>query len=177
MFRMIIPILMLLFISQLNFAQAKPAGLNTLCALVDSRMELSKEEKEKYNYKLVYRFEEKIYKLANVEMGKDSAAVIRSKVQQFWIRNEEHLSCDALTFNVMKGSIIKFAISRNFDEFIDDIIEWGVPLNKVDNSDNRTVLDYIADEQDRSKGTALEPVYIRYYKQLRAAGAKHRKEL
>ncbi|QEC42658.1 hypothetical protein [Pseudobacter ginsenosidimutans] len=176
MLRMIIPAL-LLTISQLNFAQTKPASLKTLCALVDSRVELSKEEKEKYNHQLVYRFEEKIYKLANVEIGKDSAGMIRSKVQQFWIQNEEHLTCDALSFNVAKGSIIKFAISRMFDDFIEDIIEWGVALNKVDTSDNRTVLDYIADEQSKSKGTALEPVYIRYYKQFRTAGAKHRKEL
>lgn len=176
MFKMILTIL-LLTISQVNIAQTKPAGLNTLCALVDTRMELSDEEKAKYKHQVVYKFEEKIYKLAKVEIGKDSATVVRSKVQQFWIKNEEYLTCDALSFNVQKGSIIKFAISRNFDDFINDIIKWGVPLNKIDNSDNRTVLDYIADEQARSKGSAFEPVYTKYYQQLRTAGAKHRKEL
>ena len=57
-----------------------------------------------------------------------------------------------------------------------DVTEWGVDLNKIDPADGKTVLDYVKEELEKKKGTALESNLKDYYKLMKDAGAKHRKD-
>ena len=85
--------------------------------------------------------------------------------------------CNNTQFDVTDGSILKYAVTTYFDDFIDDIIRWKINLNKVHASDNRTLLDYIQYQMEHNKGNALENKFRYYYNKLKAAGAKHRSEL
>lgn len=99
------------------------------------------------------------------------------KIRKAWSTYEEDLVCSSGQFDVTKGNLLKFAVSYKFDEFINDALKWKVNLNKVDESDGRTVLDYIKFHIERNKGNALEPIFQDYYVKLKNAGAKHKTEL
>lgn len=100
------------------------------------------------------------------------------KIAEMWKRFEsKELICNNLQFDVVNGSVIKYAASKNIDSFIRDVIKWQIDLNKIDESDNRTILDYVKVNLERSKGGVLEKKFRYYYDLLRAAGAKHRDEL
>lgn len=147
------------------------ANLDGLCAAISSHREESESIEQ------IYVYQTKILAASGVKMG-DSKDEIKRKVQIFWKNNEKKLICDSPDFNVPNGSIIKFAVARRFEDFIDDVTAtWGVDLNMVDTSDNRTVLDYVKNEQEKYKRTPIETILRRYYKKLRDAGAKHKNEL
>src|SRR5690606_25460053 len=99
------------------------------------------------------------------------------KIRDTWMVMEDELVCDSTQVDVLKGNILKYAVSNKFDDFIEDAIEWKVNLNHIDHSDNRTVLDYISFHIERNKGNALEPIFNHYYKILKRSGAKHKSEL
>lgn len=80
-------------------------------------------------------------------------------------------------FDIINGSVIKYAVNKKFDEFIDDLILWKVNLNHVDKGDGRTLLDYIQHQINRNKGNALESKLKSYFDQVRAEGAKFASEL
>lgn len=94
-----------------------------------------------------------------------------------WKRFEnKELICNNLQFDVSNGSAIKYAVAKLIDPLIRDVIRWKIDLNKVDETDQRTVLDYVRYRADRATGGATEnPRH--YYETLREAGAKHRHEL
>lgn len=152
-------------------AQEKITHLDGLCAAV------STAEEEEVNHKNIYVYQTIIEKYAKVN-DQDNGEEIKRKIQIFWKEYSDILFCDALDFNVPKGSIIKLAVARRFENFIDDVTEtWNVDLNKIDRSDNMTVLDYVRKELEMRNGTPHEPVLKRYYKKFRSYGAKHKDEL
>lgn len=142
--------------------------LHGLCAMVGSRM------KDKISGEYLYK--NRIFEAACIDEN-DSEEIKFQKIRKMWAAMEEEFVCDSTQFDVLKGNILKYAVSSKFDEFIEDLIEWRVNLNRVDSSDNRTVLDYISFHIDRNKGNALEPLFQHYYKILSKAGAKHKHEL
>jgi len=125
-----------------------------------------------------YEFEERIYKMAGADITKDSFDVINKKVHDLWINNEKRFVCNETSFNVMRGNILKLVAYRSFSEFLyRALYDWKVPLNTIDESDGRTILDYIKDELLRSKDQSNEKALKSYYELLRKAGAKHKYEL
>lgn len=124
-----------------------------------------------------YAYQTSIYRAAGVDADADATGEIRRKIQAWWARGGRHHLCNAINFNVPNGSVIKYAVSRRFDGFIADFAAWGLNLNLVDPTDNRTVLDYIEDEIVRLQGTSAERILRRYYRTFRDAGALHRREL
>lgn len=172
----------LLTLSTFGVAQQLPAmpmralecpnfeGMITFCSSVANR---SRDPQSPHQY----LYTTKIMR-ASCVLPTDTAEEIRAKVQHMWKTFEDQLVCDSNSFNVENGSILKLAVQKKFDAFIDDALEtWQVHLNRIDPSDGRTVLDYIAYERNRSVGTPIESTYVRYYTDFRAAGAKHRVEL
>jgi len=124
-----------------------------------------------------YAYQTSLYWSADVNPDRDDPAEVRRKLQLWWSIYDSQMTCNSVNFNVPNGSVLKFAISRRFDEFIDDVAAWRVDMNIVDRTDNRTVLDYIEDETVRLAGTAAERTLRRYYRTLRDTGARHRREL
>ena len=128
-----------------------------------------------------YMYQRKIYDAACVDLQKDSEALMKRKIQEMWRIDERQprprMTCNNLQFDVAAGNILKFAVSTRFQEFLEDAEYWGVNLNRVDASDQRTVLDYLKDELDRPTNPINRSTLQVYYNTLRRAGAKHRSEL
>lgn len=124
-----------------------------------------------------YYYQRQVFEASCVNPG-DPVDVRNRKIAQMWKRFEnKELICNNLQFDVSNGSVIKYAVAKLIDPFIRDVIRWQVDLNKVDQTDNRTVLDYVQFHAERGKGGPLEPKLRSYYNLLRQAGAKHRHEL
>ena len=121
-------------------------------------------------------YERKISEAACINTN-DSEQVKHEKIRNAWSTYEDDLKCNNTQFEVTDGHLLKYAVTTSFDNFIEDVIKWKVNLNKVDVSDNRTVLDYIKYQMERNKGNALEARYKHYYDKLKKAGAKHKSEL
>lgn len=142
-----------------------------LCDELRMKRKTKNDEFNKYTYQTA------IKEASCVDEEKDSEAVRNAKIQKFWSTFEDQLICDANDFNVERGNLLKFAVAKRFEEFIDDAIDWGVNLNRIDPLDHRTLLDYVEYEIQRNKGNALEEELKGYRENLRAAGAKYAKEL
>jgi len=149
-----------------------PKKLRAMCGMVGDWTK-DFEPQGKYEYLYQRRFLE----AACVDLEKDSKEEISKKISQVWIENEDKFICNNTQFDVGNGNIIKFAVVKNFDTFIFDIIDWKVNLNKVDETDGRTVLDYVKYQMEKAKGTSLEKKLKFYYSSLKSAGAKHKSEL
>ena len=147
--------------------------LRHICMSIDDRVEDPQPLAAHYKYE----YERMILEAACVSIQADTEAVQNRKVQQMWRQLEGRLTCSGTSFEVQNGSLIKFAINSLFDDFIENIQNWGVNLNKVDDSDGKTPLDYLRDKISRSRGSPNERHFKSYYDQLRASGAKHRSEL
>lgn len=107
----------------------------------------------------------------------DSEQMARKKIQAMWLEFEPEMVCENLQFDVTPGSYLKYAVATRFNEFLENAIEWQVNLNKMDPSDGRTVLDYVAFHRERNKGNTIEKKMDYYYDLLREAGAKHKSEI
>lgn len=128
------------------------------------------------NGKNKYLYQTKIYEAACVTDA-DTRDAINRKVREVWRISKEKLKCNATSFDVVDGNVLKYAFSEEFADFLDDAIAWGVDLNQVDDSDHQTVLDYIESYIDKYRGGSLEQRYRNYYMKLRDAGARHAREL
>lgn len=146
-----------------------PDALRGVSAMVGSHM---KDRSGKNEWLYQTRFLE----AACVEQN-DSEEIKNQKIRETWHLLEDDLIANSSQFDVVDGNILKYAASTKNDAFIRDAIKWGVNLNRVDPSDNRTVLDYISFHIERHKGNALEGMFAHYYKLLKAGGAKHKNEL
>jgi hypothetical protein len=156
------------------FPEWQLSKMMNLCTIISGRM---KDNNPESGYK--YLYQRRIYEAARVDKSTDSKEVIAKKIVNMWTVYEQLnlLKCNSTQFDVMDGSLLKYAVSYKFTEFIDEAIRWKVPLNKIDYTDNRTLLDYVQYHINRNKGNALEELFQIYYEKLRSAGAKHKTEL
>ena len=169
----------------------KPNALKNLCMMIDGRMKYESSDKILDSLLLhsspaklkeiieppYYLFQKKIYEAAWVDFYKDSREVAFAKIRRMWLQYEDKLVCNGLNFDVINGNLIKYAINTKFDDFIDVVSEWGINLNKVDESDGRTILDYTSYHMKRNEGTEVATRLKSYYDTFRKAGAKHKHEL
>ena len=149
-----------------------PKKLRGLCMFVSG-----KEEDPNPQGRFVWKYQRKLLEAACADPAKDSEEVIGRKISKLWKENESTLICNNTKFDVANGNILKFAVNLKFDEFLIDVTRWKVNLNKVDETDGRTLLDYVQTQIQSNEGLATEPVLKRYYQMLRDAGAKHKSEL
>jgi hypothetical protein len=146
--------------------------LRGLCGFVG---EFTKESEPQGRYEYTYQI--RILEAASVNINIDSEEMIANKVSKMWKENETTLICNNTRFDVGNGNIIKWGVILGFDHFVFDMARWKVNLNKVDEMDGRTVLDYVKYHLDRAKGTSMERKLDLYYNSLKSAGAKHKHEL
>ena len=82
---------------------------------------------------------------------------------------------------MQNGSILKVAVTKQFREVLEDaVMMWRVNINRVDESDKATVLDFVEQRivySSSNKDTDYGRILKEYYKMLRAGGALHRREL
>lgn len=149
-----------------------PNSLKNICIFVDSR---TKDPKPQGDY--IYTYQRKILEAACADPEKDSEEKIAEKVQAAWLAGQDNLKCKSIQFDASGGNILKYAVSSKFDLFLEDAIYWKVNLNRIDEVDQRTVLDYIQIQIEKHKGTNIVSKLQHYYKILREAGAKHKSEL
>ncbi len=124
-----------------------------------------------------YVYRERIYKLASANPRRDPPDYLARKIQHLWARQNQDFRCHQLGFSVVDGGILKMAIERNANEFINDVVRrWRLWLNSRDYT-GTTVLDYVDQELVRALGHNMEPVLRRYRNLLIAGGAKHAAEL
>jgi hypothetical protein len=150
----------------------QPRKLRLLCSSVgDGDLDANPETNIKF------RYHRHIYTAACVDPAKDEDETIAKKIVKIWNENEDQLNCNNSRFDVVNGNVIKYAVSMQFDEFLLDVTRWKVNLNKVDDFDDRTPLDYISYKMNRMAGTPSERILKSYYDLLRNSGAKHKSEL
>ncbi len=166
------PVMAVAAVAQEETLCPNPKKLRGMCMLIDS-----KEKDPNPQGRFVYKYQRKFLEAACVDVRKDSEEEISKKISSVWKENEATLICNNTKFDVANGSVIKFAANLKFDEFMIDMTIWKVNLNKVDEMDGRTVLDYLKTQIERNKGMASEPVLQGYYNMLKKAGAKHKLEL
>ena len=173
-------VLLLLFLagSISTFAQTEEPCVNekairNICMMVESR---SRDPKPLGHYE--YTFQRKLLDAACVDWPNDSEEVIAFKVRRMWLKFENtHLVCNSVKFDTTNGNILKFAVASRFDHVIFYATQWKVHLNRIDEVDKLTVLDYVENQLKKHKGTVTESTLKMYYKQLRDAGAKYSWEL
>lgn len=147
--------------------------INALCAHVDVHQLESEGAAHRYRYQTIILN-------ASCVNPTDSKEVIKRKVNTFWNKYADRLTCWNTSFGVQDGSLIKFAVRKNYDAFMVDVTRnWGVDLNRVDPSDQRTVLDFVYDEIaiEERRGSSLVNRLRTYAQLLRNHGAKRKSEL
>ncbi|MBQ5949801.1 hypothetical protein [Massilia sp. ST3] len=144
--------------------------LKNMCLVVGTRMKDSATG--------TYMFETLLRDAACVG-GAETEQQAGERIAANWKRFEAsgYLQCTNANFDLDKGNIVKYAVSKKFEDFVDRLIAWNVDLNRVDASDGGTVLDYVATHIERNKGNALESTYRMYYMKLRQAGVLFQREL
>lgn len=151
-------------------------ALRGLCMYVGDREE-NAEPLIGVDRSYVWAYQKRVFEAAMVDLSQDDREAIRKKISKVWKQNEDELTCNNTRFDVIGGSVIKYAVNMKFDEFILDMAEWNVDLNKVDKFDGRTVLDYVEYQIERMKGTPSETILLNYRRILSDAGAKRSSEL
>jgi protein tyrosine phosphatase len=149
-------------------------NVSDFCAAVASQA----PEISPINDSVIYRYQNQIFAAACVVSG-DSDETIKAKVQNYWNNFHDRLACNQFNFTPQNGNILKLAIARKSDPFIDDVVTtWKVNLNHVDGVDQKTVLDYIeAKKIEAGSNASLVRIFQKYYDKFRNAGAKHSREL
>lgn len=156
--------------------EASPRELRAenLCAAVESQaIELQPRHPD-----VVYQFQTLLYDAARVRPG-DASPVAATKVGALFARRMPDFLCTPVNFVPQGGNILKLAVSRQADAFIDDaLLVWRIDLNQVDRADGGTLLDYVRIKvRNAGSNASLAGVYQRYYDRFRKAGAKHAAEL
>lgn len=125
-----------------------------------------------------YEWQVRFARAAQAEGEIDTPEEIE-RLRRIWHRFDERGLFDvvSLQFDVQNGSLLKYAAIRLHDAFVQFAAEYQLGLNRIDEADGRTVLDYLEYHIKRSKGSATAEQLGVYYERLRQAGAKHRREL
>lgn len=128
------------------------------------------------NYR--YEWQVRFARAAQAEGDIDTPEEVE-RLRKIWQRFEERglFDCNSLQFDVSNGSLVKCAAINSNDAFIDFVAKHKLGLTRVDESDGKTVLDYIQYHITRTQGGEIAKHLEIYYRQLREAGAKHRSEL
>ncbi|MCL9998178.1 MAG: hypothetical protein NBV68_02250 [Erythrobacter sp.] len=145
-----------------------------LCAAVESKV---LENAPSYN-QVTYLYQQFIAEASGVQFT-DSSEQYNSKIATWLNANMPTLLCNTSNFNPRNGNILKLAVARQNNSFINDaILNWKIDLNQIDATDGKTVLDYIEDRKASSGTTsAFGKTLQRYWEKFRAAGAKRASEL
>ena len=98
------------------------------------------------------RYKQQLREMSCVDLTKDSPETILAKVQCMWRKYFAEFGCDDSGFVVPQGNILKYAVSQEFEYFVDGVVEeFGLDINLKDPADGKTLLDFVLDEVKRYK--------------------------
>lgn len=153
-------------------SQSNVAALDGLCASISTQQRARENPTE-----IAYVFERKIFQAANVDFSKDTGASARLKLKTLWMNHPWDFQCQANNFNVSNGSILKYAVATRTFSLLDDFHIWNLDYNRVDESDGRTVLDYIESLIPQYVGTNIGTNLTNYREIVREHGGLHAGQL
>lgn len=174
-------LLTFVLLSQISAAAPPPSPaldrlwLREFCAEVEAEWV---ERTPVYPY-IRYTYETRLVEAAGV-LPTDSRETAYDKFGRFMDRNMGELLCNQFNFNPRNGNVLKLAVAKNSRTFVRDALEkWRITnVNQIDQTDGKTVLDYIQDRLIAAgPETSLGRTLKRYYDQFRAAGALHAAEV
>ena len=145
----------------------KPTDIKAFCDCIAIRETPTATDKEYFEY----GFEKRLMDFAGANITKKSRESTTAKISKWWDKYKTLFRCNSSTFNVEKGSILKFAIVQGFEPFLETIVgTYQMDINYIDPADNRNVLDYVNDELAKTIKTqgATHPKVniLKEYKQL-----------
>jgi hypothetical protein len=124
-----------------------------------------------------HNYQTRIYRSSAAHPLRDPVAHVAKKIQHWWLTDFDALNCDLLGFRVKGGSILKLALARDANYFINDVVRrWGLWLNGRDFT-GQTALDFIESEMERSRGTPNENIMRRYQTLFQRFGGKRAADL
>lgn len=156
---------------------SNPPGLDmeTLCRFMAENIKVTGSDSEAALYEYVYRRD--LFRAAGVDPRQDDKARTRLKMQAYWNRHRQAMTCNIPHSFVRDGNILKLAVDRSNTNFLQDAIyRWELDLNLVDR-DGTTLLDFLDSELARDKGTPRADTLNRYRTMVLAHGGKRAREL
>lgn len=124
-----------------------------------------------------YNYEKKLWDIARVDPNIDTIDTARPKIQKFWNKYKHKFICNESTFPIVNGSLLKYAVHRNFKDLIETLVmSYNLDVNFIDSSDDMNFIDYINDQVKQIESSQPGPnVYIKklleYRDSLIALGA------
>jgi hypothetical protein len=151
-------------------------GINVanLCSAVETQA----YELDPFHDSIIYQYQTLLYREAGVKPA-DGEAVVNEKLRRYMNARLPEMQCNLINFNPRNGNLLKLAVARQVDPFLNDAIRiWKIDLNQVDAIDGFTMLDYAEQRMDTYKPDRLKRrPFENIYGRLRKAGAKHRFEI
>lgn len=104
----------------------------------------------------------------------DSSIVEAAKVSELWhfLEKTNNLSQLDTSQDLINRNVLRSAIAKKDDLFINNVLKWKVNLNKPD-VDGLTLLDFLKLQKEKSISSVEKNAYNRYYNLFKSAGAKH----
>ena len=94
-----------------------------------------------------FAYEKRLMKLSCADVEKDGKEAATEKVGRMWNKHSKNFKCQSTSFNVPKGSVLKFALTQNFTPFLETIVStYNLDINFIDPEDKRNLMDYLNDE-------------------------------
>lgn len=147
-------------------------------------MDLFNRYESEVSTDLSYRYQEKLWEISCADIQKDDLNTARLKIQCMWLKNRERFRCYNFPVSIATDhNILKFSIDNGFSGFIVEASrKYKLDLNFIDPKDNKTVLDFLSEQEKLIRNTLPVNIekadeYQRIYKMIRANGAKHSWEI
>ena len=156
------------------FKDPSASDIKSLCDCIAIKEKPTGRAAEHYDW----AWERRLMALAGTSIETDGFDLATKKLQCFWEKYKTKFRCQSSTFNVERGSLLKFAICLNFTPLFETMVgNYGMDINFIDPADNRNVLDYVIDELKNAIKTQVSQhpkvkVYREYKELLEEYGGK-----
>ncbi len=128
----------------------KPTDYKAFCDSISIQEKPTNADKEYFSY----GYEKRLMDLSCADVSKEPREVAAEKVSKMWSKYNKNFRCQSSTFNVEKGSVLKFAVVQGFAPFLETIVgTYQMDINFVDPADNKNVLDYVNAELKKALAT------------------------
>jgi hypothetical protein len=141
------------------------AQRNLLCSTIE-RKGLDEDDNSPHTY----LYERVLWDIVGADPAHDSIPSMRSRVQAMW--NAHYAMFRCTTTGLTEGSVLRYALKKDFIEFLDDLVRnYRININVVDPADSMTVLDWACDQWRQATGSEVQRI-ARTLAELKQLGAE-----